>query len=136
MSEWSQINTIEMLVSKADHFFDIAKKDDKFELSCNLLNVARGRCEIILSKKADSSLKNRIFISSEKPIMKAYKTLEMESFQSISDIFYKYSQSKSKKIKITLSISEYLAIDSNGILNIEKDLNLEVGAIHFSIPVF
>ena len=136
MSEWSQVNTIEMLVSKVDNYFDINKETDRFEISCNLLNVARGRCEIILFKENSSSKKNNIFISSKKPIMKALKTLSKENFKEISNTFYKYSQFKTKKIKIIVSISQPLAIDSHGILNIEKDLDLKIEDIQLSVPVF
>ena len=43
MSEWLQINSIEMLVSKAEFELDISKSPDLLYFSCDLLNIARGR---------------------------------------------------------------------------------------------
>ena len=73
MSEWLQINSIEMLVSKAEFELDISKSQDLLYFSCDLLNIARGRCDILFKKVLNND-KNYIFIGTDKPVMNSEKT--------------------------------------------------------------
>ena len=50
MSEWLQVKSLEMLVSKSELNLDINKKSDVLLFSCDLLNIARGRCDLVLKK--------------------------------------------------------------------------------------
>ena len=50
MSEWLQIKSIEMLVSNAEYSIENSKEQDLLFFSCDLLNIARGRCNIFLKK--------------------------------------------------------------------------------------
>ena len=82
MSEWSQIQSIEMLVSTAEKSLNISSNKDRLIVSCDLLNIARGRCELILNKEENLiSNENCIFISQEKPVMKATKTLTIKQYE-------------------------------------------------------
>ena len=60
MSEWLQIKSIEMLVSNAEYSIENSKEQDLLFFSCDLLNIARGRCNIFLKKNQSSNLKNFI----------------------------------------------------------------------------
>ncbi len=136
MSEWSQIQSIEMLVSQAEQSLNISKNDNNLTVSCDLLNIARGRCEIILYKEKDlKNNQNSIIISSEKPIMKAIKTLTKEQYKDFLSSFYNYAQYKFKKIKIVLFIDKPIAIDTEGFLNIEEDLLLKITDIKLTVPI-
>ena len=48
MSDWLHIKKLEMLVVKADYNKLLTNIEKYF--SCELLNIARGRCEVTLSK--------------------------------------------------------------------------------------
>ena len=136
MSEWSQIKSIEMLVSQAEQSLNINSNKNNLILSCDLLNIARGRCNIILKKKDNlQEDENSISISSEKPIMKATKSLTKEQYESFLSSFYNYAQYKFKKIKIILFIDKPIAIDSEGFLNIEKNLSLKITDIKLTVPI-
>ena len=136
MSEWSQIKSIEMLVSQAEQSLNINSNKNNLILSCDLLNIARGRCNIILKKKDNlQEDENSISISSEKPIMKATKSLTKEQYESFLSSFYNYAQYKFKKIKIILFIDKPIAIDNEGFLNIEKNLSLKITDIKLTVPI-
>ena len=121
MAEWAQIKSIEMLVSQAEQSLS-NNSNNNLIISCNLLNIARGRCQLTLNKKDDiNKNEDLISISSEKPIMKAVQTLSEEQYKNFLASFYNYAQYKIKKIKIILYIDKPIAIDNDGFLNIEKD---------------
>ena len=68
MSEWLQVKNLEMLVSKSEFNLDINKNSDLLLFSCDLLNIARGRCDLVLKKTLSSSI-SYIYISVDKPVM-------------------------------------------------------------------
>ena len=50
MNDWLHIKKLEMLVVKADYNQLIMNNIEEIFLSCELLNIARGRCEVTLLK--------------------------------------------------------------------------------------
>ena len=134
MSEWLQINSIEMLVSKSEFELDIDKNLDTLFFSCDLLNIARGRCDITIQKRA-SEKKNYIFISTNKPIMNASISLNHENFNNILYSLNKFAVNLSKRIKIVFILDKNLAVNNDGFLSIDKDINLEILNIKFIMPI-
>ena len=136
MTEWLHINQIEMLVVKAEYKYELSKNFEEINASCQLLNIARGRCDVKILKCYNKSLNNNLFISSKKALMKADIELEEKIFNKLNDIFFKYRSHTSKKIKITLLMDKAVATSSSGILNLENDLTTNLKDLYFNIPVF
>ncbi len=134
MSEWLQINSIEMLVSKAEFELDISKSPDLLYFSCDLLNIARGRCDILF-KKVLNNEKNYIFIGTDKPIMNSEINLSDEKFNDILNTINKLGLKMNKKIKVILYLNKSLAVNNDGFLSIEKDIKLEVINIKIIMPM-
>ena len=70
MSDWMHIKDLEMLVVKADYNRVLINNLEEIFLSCELLNIARGRCEVTLLKVIHNTLKRKLLISSKKALMK------------------------------------------------------------------
>ena len=136
MIEWLHINQIEMLVVKAEYKYELTKNFEEINASCQLLNIARGRCDVKILKCYNKSLNNNLFISSKKALMKADIELEEKNFNKLNDVFFKYKSHTSKKIKITLLMDKAVATSSSGILNLENDLTTNLKDLYFNIPVF
>ena len=141
MSEWSHIKLIEMLVIKAEYNFSLSKPLDKILLlSCELLNIARGRCEVKFMQLQDlrnpNMKTNEIFISSKNPVMSANVELEENAFSNLNSYLFKYSNLRSKKVKITFLIDKAIATNSEGILSLDEDLYANLKKINFNIPIF
>ncbi len=136
MKEWQQIKNIEMLVNSIDLVFSIGNQEIKLLLKCDLLNIARGRCNLILEKKNKdiSEISNQILIKEDKAIMQARKTLDEKEFNDINAQLQLIMFNKSKKIRIHLTTNKSLAVDTSGFLQIEKEIRLEITAIKFSLP--
>ena len=135
MSEWLQIKSIEMLVSKVEYSLEISKEIELLFFSCDLLNIARGRCDIYLNKNRPSSLKNFIEINSEKPVMTASINFESNKFENIYKIINNYTQNKSKKIKIIIDLNATLAVNQDGILSIDNSIKEDITNIKFILPL-
>ena len=56
MNEWLQVKNLEMLVSKSELNLDINKNNDSLLFYCDLLNIARGRCDLIVKKTLNASI--------------------------------------------------------------------------------
>ena len=136
MTEWLHINQIEMLVVKAEYKYELTKNFEEINASCQLLNIARGRCDVKILKCFNKSFNKNLFISSKKALMKADIELEEKNFNKLNDIFFKYRSHTSKKIKITLLMDKAVATSSSGILNLENDLTTNLKDLYFNIPVF
>ena len=135
MSEWLQIKSIEMLVSKVEYSLETSKELELLFFSCDLLNIARGRCNIFLSKNSSSNLKNFIEIESEKPVMNADINFESNKFENIAKVINNYTQNKSKKIKIVIDLNAALAVNQDGILSIENTIKVDITNIKFILPL-
>ena len=84
MSDWLQIKKLEMLVVKADYNRLLINNLEQIFLSCELLNVARGRGEVTFLKVFENNLKKKLLISSKKALMQAHIELDKEYFNSLN----------------------------------------------------
>lgn len=134
MAEWLQVKSIEMLVSRSEFEFELNKNTGLIFFSCDLLNIARGRCDLVLKEQLQLN-KNEILISTEKPIMKAEISLSEKKFESILKIINKFSNNTNKKIKIILYLNKTLAVNNHGFLSIENDIKLEIINLKLILPI-
>ena len=56
MTEWLQVKNLEMFVSKSELNLDINRNSDILLFSCDLLNIARGRCDLVIKNNYSSSI--------------------------------------------------------------------------------
>ena len=136
MSEWLHIKKIEMLVVKAEYYCSIISDIEEISLSCELLNIARGRCEVKLFKNNKQNLDKKLFISSKKAMMSANIDLDNNYFNNLNATLFKYNNQKSKKIKVTFFMDKAVATNSEGILSLDEDLITNLKDINFNIPIF
>ena len=135
MKEWQQITNIEMLVNSIESIFTIDDTKTQINLSCNLLNIARGRFNLFLIKHNPSIDKAaKIIIKEDKPIMEAVKTLDKKAFENIQNQLSLIMFNKNKKIKITLIIDKPLAVDSSGFLLVDSEIISKILSLKFTIP--
>ena len=126
MSEWLQVKNLEMLVSKSEFNLDINKNSDVLLFSCDLLNIARGRCDLVLKKKSKPYI-SYININMDKPVMVGEINFSKEKFENILDSIDKFlNKNNSKKLKIILFLNKSLAVNNHGVLSIDHDIKLEI----------
>ena len=134
MAEWLQVKSIEMLVSKSEFVLEINKDCDLLFFSCDLLNIARGRCELIIRKK-NSEQKNQILISTKKPVMEADISLSDKKFENILNCINKFSNTINKRYKIILYLNKPLAVNNHGFLSLEENTTLNIVNLKLILPI-
>ena len=135
MSEWLQVKNLEMLVSKSEFNLDINKNSDVLLFSCDLLNIARGRCDLVLKKKSKPSI-SYININMDKPVMVGEINFSKEKFENILDSINKFlNKNNSKKLKIILFLNQPLAVNNHGVLSLDQDIKLEIINLKLIFPI-
>ena len=135
MSEWLQVKNLEMLVSKSELNLDINKNSDVLLFSCDLLNIARGRCDLVLKKTLNSSI-SYININMDKPVMEGEIHFSKEKFENILDSMGKFlNKNNSKKLKIILFLNKPLAVNNHGLLSIDQNIKLEIINLKLIFPI-
>ena len=135
MSEWLQVKNLEMLVSKSELNLDINKNNDSLLFYCDLLNIARGRCDLIVKKTLNASI-SYININMDKPVMLGEINFSSEKFQNILDSIYKFlNKNNSKKLKIILFLNKPLAVNNHGVLSINQNIKLEIMDLKLIFPI-
>ena len=135
MSEWLQVKKLEMLVSKSELNLDINKNSDVLLFSCDLLNIARGRCDLVLKKTLNSSISS-ISINMDKPVMVGEINFSQEKFENILNSIDKFlNKNNSKKLKIILFLNKPLAVNNHGVLSIDQNIKLEIINLKLIFPL-
>lgn len=135
MSEWLQVKNLEMLVSKSELNLDINQNSDVLLFSCDLLNIARGRCDLVLKKTLNSSV-SYVSISMNKPVMVGEINFSKEKFENILDSMNRFlNKNNSKKLKIILFLNKPLAVSNHGVLSIDQDIKLEIINLKLIFPI-
>ncbi len=122
---------LEMLIKTADAHYDSKHQIQCYYLSCSLLNIARGTCNLILAKEK-SNFKNKITIKYERAVMSGSIVLKEEYFNSLQN---QLSLKNERPARIELTINDQLNINKNGILFLEKELTSRIVEYKFYIPL-
>ena len=122
---------LEMLIKTADAHYDSKRQIECYYLSCSLLNIARGTCNLILAKEK-SDFKNKITIKYERAVMSGSIVLEDIYFNSLQT---QLAIKNERPARIELVINDKLNINKNGILYLEKELTSIILEYKFFIPL-
>ena len=122
---------LEMLIKTVDAHYDSKHQIECYYLSCSLLNIARGTCNLILAKEK-SNFKNNITIKYERAVMSGSIVLKEEYFNSLQN---QLSLKNERPARIELTINDQLNINKNGILFLEKELTTRIVEYKFYIPL-
>ena len=122
---------LEMLIKTVDAHYDSKLQIQCFYLSCSLLNIARGTCNLILANEK-SNFQNQITIKYERAVMSGSIRL--------SDVYFNRLQKQlsiknERPARLELTINHKLNINKNGILFLEKELISEILEYKFFIPL-
>ena len=122
---------LEMLIKTVDAHYDSKHQIQCYYLSCSLLNIARGTCNLMLVNE-NSNFKNQITIKYERAVMSGSIALNDSYFNSLQN---QLSLKNERPAKIELIINDKLNINKNGILYLEKELTSKILEYKFFIPL-
>ena len=122
---------LEMLIKTVDAHYDSLHQIQCFYLSCSLLNIARGTCNMMIVSE-DSDFKNKITIKFERAIMSGSIQVTNNFFNSLQN---QLSVKNERPARLELVINDKLNINKNGILFLEQELTSDIMEYKFFIPV-
>ena len=122
---------LEMLIKTVDAHYDSKHKIQCFYLSCSLLNIARGTCNLIIFNEK-SDFENKITIQYERAVMSGSIMVNNDYFSMLQS---QLSIKNERPARLELIISDQLNINKNGILFLEKELISKIIEYKFFIPL-
>ena len=122
---------LEMLIKTVDAHYDSKLQIQCFYLSCSLLNIARGTCNLMLANEK-SNFQNQITIKYERAVMSGSIRVKDDYFNRLQK---QLSIKNERPARLELTINHKLNINKNGILYLEKELISEILQYKFFIPL-
>ena len=125
------MNKLEMQIQSVDARYENRTKISYYNLSCSLLNVYKGRCDLFLVK-SNTFLKQELLIKHNRAIMEGNLICEDNFFEKFHTLF---SLKFDRPGKIELYIAEKLKINNQGILEIKKEIITEIHDYKIYLPL-
>lgn len=129
-NKWEKINKIVLRVDNVDLIY---KQDLTINFVCGFENISRGRCVLLVKEKNKKQIDN-LFIHNDKALMEVNIFLDKKK---LDDLLYHISlkRNSSKKIKVTISISDSLMINQKGDLYVDSETKIKINEINWNIPL-
>lgn len=122
---------LEMLIKTVDVHYDSSYLIECLYLSCSLLNIARGTCNMMIVNES-KNFKNKITIQYERAIMSGTIQVKSDLFKSLQK---QLSIKNERPARLELIIYDKLNINKNGILFLDKELETDIKEYKFFIPL-
>ena len=129
-NKWEKINKIVLRVDNVDLIY---KQDLTINFVCGFENISRGRCVLLVKEKNKKQIDN-LFIHNDKALMEVNIFLDEKKLDSL---LYHISlkRNSSKKMKVTISISDSLMINQKGDLYVDSETKIKINEINWNIPL-
>ena len=129
-NKWEKINKIVLRVDNVDLIY---KQNLTINFVCGFENISRGRCVILVKEKNKKQIDN-LFIHNDKALMEVNIFLDEKK---LDNLLYHISlkRNSSKKIKVTISISDSLMINQKGDLYVDSETKIKINEINWNIPL-
>ena len=125
------MQNLEMLIKTVDAHYDSRHQIQCIYLSCSLLNIARGTCNLMIFNEK-SNFQNKITIKYERAVMSGSITVDNDYFNTLQN---QLSLKNERPARLELLISDKLNINKNGILFLQKELISKIIEYKFFVPL-
>ena len=147
--EWSQIDSIQMSVQTADLSVLNNTTDQQLSLSCTLLTIARGKCNVEIQHYKNSAeevpqdasydgfsggFSGGVIIPRDRPVMQCKGVMPASHFNALIEKFIAI-RSVGRPITVTLYLQDKLSVSVNGDLYIEDTREITIKHIDFIFPL-
>ncbi len=125
------MNKLEMQIQSVDARYISNPNIMFYNLSCSLLNVYKGRCDLFLVN-SNTNLKQELLIKHNRAIMEGNLIAEDHFFEKFHTLF---STKFDKPGRIELYIVENLKINNQGILEIKDEIITVINNYKIYLPL-
>ena len=131
MPKIQKLSTINVSVFSADLKLIGFENRRELHLSCGLVNIARGNCNVIMRPDTNQT-KGEILISSERPVMHAELSVPPILFDQVQGSL---KNNVGRPLQLIFLLDKYLQVDNQGILTITDDIEANIKDMSWVLPV-
>ncbi len=131
MAKNQKLKTIHISVFSADLKLIGFQNRRELHLSCVLINIARGNCNILLRPESND-IKGEIFISSERPVMSAELSVPPILFDQVQSSL---KNNVGRPLQLIILLDRGLMVDNQGVLTITDSINAKIKDLSWILPV-
>lgn len=141
-SDWQQIDQIVMAVQTAELRQTSVRQKPTLNLSCNLVNIARGQCVVeITSSDSDADQSDaiggtgaigRVVIEIDRPVMRATATLPAPLYELLVS---RIASTPPRPIQLVMAIATKLAVSLEGDLRINAEMRIDITDLSATMPL-
>ena len=132
--EFDSLNTIQMSLQSAEQQLHHNEGITQLQLSCSLINIARGSCVVII--RPDGALGQSPFgsihIPADRPVMQAQISLASKTFDALVDNLRHIAP---RPVTLVITVMDKLSVSQDGLLFIDESLDTAVTSIYWSLPI-
>ena len=131
MAKNQKLKTIHISVFSADLKLIGFQNRRELHLSCGLINIARGNCNILLRPESND-IKGEIFISSERPVMNAELSVPPILFDQVQSSL---KNNVGRPLQLIILLDHGLMVDNQGVLTITDSISAKIKDLSWILPV-
>ncbi len=120
-----------MLIQSAEAQYESNNKIFCYHLSCSLLNIYKGRCNLFITN-SDTNIKEEILIKHDRAIMEGNLRFENVFFSTLP---LQFSNKSDRPAKIEIHIQDKLNVNAQGVLFIDKEVKTRILSYQIFIPI-
>ena len=132
--EFESLNSIQMSLQSAEQHLHHNDGITQLQLSCSLINIARGSCIVIIRPDGavGQSPFGSIHIPADRPVMQAQISLASESFDYLAEHL---RHPVARPVTLVITVIDKLSVSQDGLLFIDETLDTAVTDIYWILPV-
>ena len=131
MAKNQKLKTIHISVFSADLKLIGFQNRRELHLSCGLINIARGNCNVLLRPESND-IKGEIFISSERPVMNAELSVPPILFDQVQSSL---KNNVGRPLQLVILLDRGLMVDNQGVLTINDSISAKIKDLSWILPV-
>ena len=124
-----------MSVQTAELRFEPHLDDPVLFLSCSLVNIARGSCQLTLmaTTPPPSAACGELVISADRPVMKAHAAIRADDFDRLSAVLAQ--PAAPRPAILVISLIHPVTVNMQGILFINSDTDIPIAEMNTLVPL-
>ena len=133
-SGFDSLNTIQMSLQSAEQHLHHNDGLTQLQLSCSLINIARGSCVVVIRPDGTvgQSPFGSIHIPADRPVMQAKISLALETFDALVGNLRHLAP---RPVTLVMTVMDKLSVSQDGLLFIDESLDTAVTNIYWSLPI-
>lgn len=132
--QWEKTDLIQMSVQTAELRFETDQDDPVLFLSCALVNIARGSCQLVLRPVpvTPAVTCGSLLIKADRPVMTGAIEVSEKQFERM---FQTLAVSPARPVTLGVKLRNHLPVSLEGFLFIDDDQSIQIISLQMNIPL-